>query len=69
MSVTSNPGVMKLVFLPNMRAGFFKISPRVKNLYRIYFSQSITKRIFNISNNQHGIHHKIQINDTKYITF
>lgn len=47
MSLTSDmagEGVMKLVFLSKMRAGFFEVSPRVKILQRIYFSQKYHKK-------------------------
>lgn len=61
---------MQLVFLSKMRAGLFKVSPGVKILWRIYFSQKYhKKRIFNIYNNQHVINHKVLINGTKYVTF
>lgn len=38
------PGDMKSVFLSNMRARFFKVSPRVKVLWRIYFSQKYHRK-------------------------
>lgn len=69
MPPTSDLEVMKSVFLSNMRARFFKVSPRVKFYGEYIFQKSNTKRIFNIYNNQHVTHHKILINGTKYITF
>lgn len=47
MSLTSDmgrEGVMKLVFLSKMRGGFLKVSPRVKILWRICFSQKYHKK-------------------------